>query len=264
MLALKKGQYSGNVTEICGEAGIIASITAYNEDTFNGSLHYHDNAHISFVLQGACIEKKKTSYDRMPGKIIYYSAGEPHQVMHILKPSRHINLEIEPNFFEQYNVSDTALNAATTKNPDAKFLMIKMYKELLAKDDFSTVSIQMLLLNLVQETKKLQYEKKIPSWIKIVIELLHEHWDETITLQQLSTAANIHPVNISKYFPIYFSCTLGEYMRKLKIEKALGLIRSSPVSLTDVAYKCGFADQSHFIRTFKAYTDFLPAAYQKL
>jgi hypothetical protein len=37
---------------------------------------------------------------------------------------------------------------AITQNPDAKFLMVKMYKELMANDNFSTVSIQMLLLKL--------------------------------------------------------------------------------------------------------------------
>jgi AraC family transcriptional regulator len=52
-------------------------------------------------------------------------------------------------------------------------------------------------------------------------------------------------------------------MRKLKIDKALSLVKSGEESLTSVAYECGFADQSHFIRTFKQMTGFLPAMYQK-
>ena len=264
MLVLEKGQYTGNVKQICGEAGIITSITAYDHESFNGSLHYHDNAHISFVLDGACVEKKHTSYDRTPGKITYYSAKEPHQVMRILYPSRHINLEIEPGFFEDYDVSDTAMHRAITRNPDAKFLMIKMYKELQQADVFSPVSIQLLLLKLVHQPGTLKSGSTPPVWATAVADYLHAHWNEALGLQELAHVAGIHPVNISKYFPVYFACTLGEYMRKLKVEKALSLIKSSPASLTDVAYECGFADQSHFIRNFKAFTGYLPAAYQRL
>jgi AraC family transcriptional regulator len=264
MQVLERGQYSGDVIEMCGATGVIASVTCYNGETFNGRRHYHDNAHISLVLHGACVERKRVSYDRTPGKITYYSAREPHQIMHIRKPSRHINLEIEDSFFTKYNVSDEAIHTAITKNPDAKFMMVKMYKELLAGDDFSNTSIQMLLLRLVHKTRKLLHEEGLPQWVKTVKALLYDKWDETVTLHDLSVAANVHPVTVSKYFPQYFSCTLGEYMRKLKIEKALGLIKASPRSLTEIAYECGFADQSHFIRVFKEFTGYLPARYQSL
>jgi AraC family transcriptional regulator len=53
-------------------------------------------------------------------------------------------------------------------------------------------------------------------------------------------------------------------MRKLRVEKAMALMVSSHQSLTEIAYVCGFADQSHFIRIFKQHTGFLPKQYQKL
>jgi AraC-like DNA-binding protein len=260
---LQKGQYSGTVTEIASETGLTASVTAYHPDDFNGAWHYHDNAHISFVLQGACVEKKQTSYDRTPGKITYYSAREPHQVTRILKPSRHINLEIEESFSKVHFITDDALRTAIATRPDAKFLMVRMYKELLENDEFSAVSIQMLLLHLIEQTGQLPEEARLPGWVRTVRALLHERPDEQVTLKELSAAAGVHPITISKYFPAYFACTLGDYMRKLKVEKALHLIKTADCSLTSVAYACGFSDQSHFIRTFKQYTGFLPAAYQR-
>ena len=53
-------------------------------------------------------------------------------------------------------------------------------------------------------------------------------------------------------------------MRKLKVEKALTLIKNTSSDLTEVALTCGFADQSHFIRTFKQVIGFLPRQFQKL
>ena len=95
-------------------------------------------------------------------------------------------------------------------------------------------------------------------------DLLHSRWNENLSLQELSTLINIHPVTISKYFPRYFSCTLGEYIRKVKVEKAVDLIKQEQMSLTALAYHCGFFDQSHFIRAFKTYTGFRPKEYQQL
>ncbi|MGZ3874778.1 MAG: helix-turn-helix domain-containing protein, partial [Mucilaginibacter sp.] len=215
-----------------------------------------------FVLNGGCVEKKRVSYGCLPGKIQYYSAGEPHQVTQILAASRRINLEIEGGFFKDHQVSDQAIQTAT-ENPDAKFLMIRIYRELMAGDVASPVSIQMLLLQLISHTGTSRPNGQVPLWVNKVRAILHDRWNEKVTLTELSLETNVHPVTISRYFSAYFSCTLGEYMRKIKIEKALCLIKSSTLPLTEIAYVCGFADQSHFIRSFKEFTDCLPTAYQR-
>jgi len=65
-------------------------------------------------------------------------------------------------------------------------------------------------------------------------------------------------VNLSGYFPKYFGCTIGEYRRKLKVEKALEPVKYSRLSLTAIAYQAGFADQSHITRTCKELTGWNP------
>lgn len=261
---IQKGKYSGMVTDVSSEAGVMASITTYQKSNFNQELHFHDNTHISFVLHGGCQEKKRDRYERLPGRITCYYAGEPHQVMNVADHSRHINIEIEPGFFQDHHIAESSLFAALSKNPDAKFLMLDIYREIVAADDLEKSSIHLLLLNLIFNTNKFGSGDALPPWVNIVKERLNDNWNENTSLQELAETAGVHPVTISKYFPRYFSCTLGEYMRKLKIERSLALVKSPEASLTAVAYECGFADQSHFIRTFKQLTGFLPANYQKL
>ena len=242
---------------------MIASLTAYNENSFNGALHCHDNAHVSFALDGGSVEKKKDPYEIAPGAIIYYSAGEEHQVLKVVRTTRRINLELEQSFFEQFQISDGMLRSLIQKNPDARFLMVKMYKEILTADEYSLTSIQMLLLQLIRKTEKLAAESKWPAWVHIVRNLLSDHPYNKLSLHDLSIAANVHPVTISKHFPKYFGCTLGEYARKLKIVRALSMIKSSKLSLTEIALECGFFDQNHFIRTFKEFSGCLPRQYKK-
>jgi AraC family transcriptional regulator len=121
----------------------------------------------------------------------------------------------------------------------------------------------MLLLDFLHRAEKWRREEAIPAWMKCVHEVMNDRWADTLSLKELSEAAGVHPVTVSHYFPRYFSCTLGAYMRKLKVEKALELLKSGG-GLTETAYACGFFDQSHFIKTFRELTGYLPAQYQKL
>ncbi len=108
----------------------------------------------------------------------------------------------------------------------------------------------MLVLALLHRPDMQTYPGQVPNWVGLQLDFLHDNWDNKITLNEIAFVANVHPVTISKYFHKYFAATFGEYLRKLKIEKALSLIKASVITLTSIAYECGFADQSHFIHTF--------------
>jgi AraC family transcriptional regulator len=263
MQVLEHGEYVGQILGSCEDKGMVASCSSYDQGSFNNSWHYHVNAHISFVLRGGCSEKKKESYERMPGKITVYMASEPHQITR-MKNSTHINLEMDSFFMQQYGLKESALDRAVKQNPDANFLMLKVYKELLAGDNLSPVSVRMLLLSFWADSRITMTSNAMPPWLSRVSEYLHDHWNRNVNLEELSLVAGVHPVTVSTFFPKYFSGTVGAYLRKIKVEHALNLIKSSDASLTSIAYECGFFDQSHFTRTFKQLTGFLPTAYKML
>ena len=85
---------------------------------------------------------------------------------------------------------------------------------------------------------------------------------EGITLQQLSLETGIPPIHLSKEFPKYFNAGFGAYVRHIKIEKAAALLINPELSLSGIAYQCGFADQSHFTRCFKALHGITPLRYR--
>lgn len=264
LLSLNKGHYLGNVVDIHYADGIIAGATTYSKEALTSQMHYHENMHISFVLEGASLEKRiGKEFERLPGNIMFYHAGESHQNIQKVFPSKNINLEIDIDFLKKNEITEAGINAAINKNPDGKFLLLKMYKEMMVNDDASAATINMLFIDLVSK-RSLPSEKNWPPWVKIIHELMHEQWNEKLTLGDLARSANVHPVTVSKHFHKYFACTFGEYLRKLKIGKSLSLIKAGSSSLTETAYYCNFADQSHFTRTFKALTGFLPRQYNKL
>jgi YesN/AraC family two-component response regulator len=75
---------------------------------------------------------------------------------------------------------------------------------------------------------------------------------------------DINPSYLSREFSKHFdNLSFGEYIRKLRIEKALELMQKEKYSLTEIAYLTGFSDQSHFTRIFKQHTGKNPSVFKK-
>ena len=227
--------------------------------------HSHANYHITFVVRGGNREQRKTEeFEAAPGAIIFYRRGELHRNRNTLHPSKNINLEIKDAFLANYQWSVPAFDSRQQRRADAKLFLLKIYKECRTSDAQSIASIHALALALLSSPREEKTFGKIPPWANRLWEIINDRWNETVSLAELSASLSIHPVTISKNFPRIFGCTLGEYARKVKIEKAISLIGQSRGSLADIAYECGFADQSHFIRAFKSATGFLPGEFKKI
>jgi AraC-like DNA-binding protein len=125
--------------------------------------------------------------------------------------------------------------------------------------------VEHLLIEVFEKyLKKKSANKKIPAWAKELKDILQDHVDTSVTLKQLSKSLDINPAYLSREFSKYFNdLSFGEYIRKLRIEKAIEYLNTSNHSLTKIAYLTGFSDQSHFTRIFKKHTGSNPSAYRK-
>ncbi len=254
---------TGKIVRVLSVDKVDIRTAHYSVDGCILGMHYHENPHISFLLKGGDIESRNTlSYERKAGDLYFYRAGEKHRTVFRQPFSININIEFSKGFFEKYEFSEFQIGAAIRENVDAKFLLLKILQETQTNDACSITSIEMLIFNLIESSNDLSNLNK-PKWVLSLRDLLNDRWSEQLTLTELAAAIGVHPVTISKSFRKYFSCTLGEYLRKLKIEKSISLIKNSQLQLTEIALHCGFADHSHFTRNFKQMTGFLPKDYRK-
>jgi len=261
MLVLNKGEYTGRVINKFHLDGSIIS-TTYSTKESNSDWHYHQNLHMCFVFQGGKAEtRKSTSYTQKNGTLFFYHSGEKHRWISPSSLSKSANIEISHDFLKKYGLSELDVKNAIQSEIDAKLLILKMQKEMLVNDINSSSTINTLLLELITKADYLG-KKDVPNWIVILTELLNDNWNKSISLNEISKVVGVHPVTISKYFRKYFSCTLGEYQRKLKIAHGCELIKDLKMSLTEIAFHCGFTDQSHFTRNFKEMTGFLPKHFR--
>ena len=264
MYQLQKEIYLGNTKKIFNNTkGIAVVETEYQKKVYEG-WHSHNNAHITLFLKGGTTEKRKNFSETVgPGSLLFYHSEELHLNQNTLFPSKNINIEIEENLLKELQLSEATIEKSIQNTTLTKFIILKIFKESLVADTFSGDTITMLFSQL-SNTSHLERFEKSPFWVKSLNELLNDCWNENPNLQDLSQILNLNPITISKHFPKYFGCTLGEYMRRIKINRSLSLIQSKNTNLTEISFQCGFSDQSHFIRTFKNQTGFLPKQFQKL
>lgn len=114
--------------------------------------------------------------------------------------------------------------------------------------------------------EKKDNKKRVPVWVKELKNIIQDQIDINLNLnlKQISEEVNIHPAYISREFSKHFeNLTFGDYIRKLRIEKAIKLIEADSLTLSEIAFLTGFSDQSHFTRIFKKYTSYSPAVYKK-
>jgi len=259
MLNLGQGEYLGVNNPYQSRASLHFVDTAYHQKVFNG-WHAHEAAHLTLVLNGGNLEKREAGEKTLlTGDVIFYHSHEMHRNDHTIFPSRNLNLEIEHAFFDRYDIGEQQIAGALTTGKITSLEMARLFQETVLSDPISADSLHLLLLSFLQSP-----EKKVPSWLYKVQEMLHDNWYQWPTLTDLSSAAQVHPVTLSKYFHRFFGCTLGSYMRRLKTQHALVMIRSGKYQLSEICHYCGFADQSHFIRIFKDATGMLPKKFEKL
>ena len=97
--------------------------------------------------------------------------------------------------------------------------------------------------------------------LKPVLEYIDSNYGQTITLNELSRIAGMSPKYFCSYFHSIIHRTPIDYLNYYRIERACSELSTSDLTLTEVAYRCGFSDVCYFIKTFKRYKGITPHRY---
>lgn len=92
-------------------------------------------------------------------------------------------------------------------------------------------------------------------------EFLADRFDEEIGLEELADVAGLSRAHLIRAFRREYFITPHAFQTDMRIRHARRLLRSG-LAPADVALQCGFADQAHFSRHFKARTGVTPAVFR--
>ena len=86
---------------------------------------------------------------------------------------------------------------------------------------------------------------------------------ERCSVPRLAAVAGLSVAHFSRAFHRTCGMPPMKYVRHVKIEAACGLILRDAFPLSEIAVRCGFSDQPHFCRVFRAITGDPPTHWRK-
>ena len=95
-------------------------------------------------------------------------------------------------------------------------------------------------------------------------ELLDAHIGGGITLNALARSCELSTRHFTRAFRQSTGVAPYQWLQYRRVEKAKNLLEKSSAPLSNVAFDCGFADQSHFTRTFSRAAGLSPGKWRRM
>ena len=229
--------------------------------------HTHERSYFCFVLQGVYTER----YGRReilckPSTVTFRESDQTHEASLHDADSRVFVIEISPRWIELLRADSLSLRSAHDFcGGAAPRLGARLNSEFHKTDTAAKLAIEGLAIELLAEAARQRSARvqSAPPWLRQAREMIVEHFPETLQLTQIAAAVGVHPVYLATAFREKFGVTIGEFVRKLRIEHACDELKKGDLPLATIALQAGFVDQSHFSRLFKLYVGTTPAKYRK-
>lgn len=225
--------------------------------------HAHDRASISLIIAGSCTEYLgRFAYTCSPVSIHVLPVGEPHSFQ-FDAPLHCLTIEVDP-------VRAAALREASPvlEQPrqlrDAQYASAtrQLVSELTIADEASELALESLVLGLLARAERTAASLQPPRWLVAVRDALHAGFRDRITVTTLARHAGVDPSHLARTFRRRYGCTVGAYVRRLRLDAAAAELRDSGRPISDIAAEAGFFDQSHFARLFRRHTGMSPTAFR--
>ncbi len=108
-------------------------------------------------------------------------------------------------------------------------------------------------------TGKSSSEEKIEN----ILSYISENPEKDLTGEALGAKFGYHPYYLSRLIKLHTGKTLKQYIISVRIGEAKELLKSTDLSLSDIAARCGFENSAYFSNAFKAKTKMSPGQYRK-
>ncbi|MDZ4354980.1 MAG: AraC family transcriptional regulator [Variovorax sp.] len=99
--------------------------------------------------------------------------------------------------------------------------------------------------------------------LRRVLDHLHTHLAEELSLPTVSAIANMAESSFSRYFHKHMGSTFTDFVTRLRITKASELLQASDQLVGDICYEVGFANLANFNRRFLQVKGMTPSAYRQ-
>ncbi|MGH7579067.1 MAG: helix-turn-helix domain-containing protein [Gemmatimonadales bacterium] len=226
--------------------------------------HAHQSPYFCLVLEGWFEESWGSRRETCgPGTLVFHLAHEVHADRFGAEGARCFNLELAPGLAERLAEERALPPARLTTGPGRSAVMAAALR---AAPAGSALELEDALLALLAEVGPVRdrptHRGRRPPWLGRSIERLRGPGAPSIAA--LAEEAGVHPVYFTRAFRAAVHSTPSAVAGRARLERASVALLASDAPVTVVACETGFADHSHFCRSFRRAFGVTPSHYRRL
>lgn len=246
----------------------VAILDSVSESTYPPGLrlprHVHRSAYLCFVTKGGFTERHGRSvetYDR--SACVFRPPNDEHANEFPEAGAVCVNVDIDDTLLDRVREAGLGDVRFAMRSPFVQQLRGRLYDELVAPDDLSALVVESLATEILVFAARRQNVSPIrPHWVKKAQRMIDAEFAEPLSLARIARAVGVHPVHLSRQFRAVQGCTVGDYIRQVRVTFARQQLAVTDMPVAHIALAAGFSDQSQLTRTFRRLTGRTPAAYR--
>lgn len=228
--------------------------------------HSHEFSNFVFVIRGSVTETiRGRSHECDPFSLLIKPGGELHSDHYGSSGACCLITEILPQRRSSIQSRSGILDCvAYIPKGRMSALALQLYREFKTEDTASELAMEALTLELLAgaiRDSDMSHSRQ-PSWLHQAREFLHDRFREPISLSAIARDVGVHPAYLARTFRKKYHCTVGEYVRRLRLDFAVRELSDSEKSLAEIASGAGFYDQSHFTNAFRNQLHMTPSEFR--
>jgi AraC family transcriptional regulator len=225
--------------------------------------HEHENAYLCVVLAGGFELEARARVACPAGSVVAYPAGGLHANRFGDVRARLVNLHFGASWLDDPALrawlADFRQVALGVQAPGVR----RLAHEMSARDGAAGLAITAAAIELVAAAMRAPAPAAAQGAIRRVVDLLESDLADVPSLAGLAREAGLHPSHLARSFRAVLGETIGEYVRRRRVEQSLSALARPDLSLAEIAAAAGFADQAHFGRVFKRHFGTTPGARRR-
>jgi AraC family transcriptional regulator len=264
-----QGQFHGQVVgrhELESSVMVLTTPSA-SARPFKGK-HYHEHPYFWMSLDGDCSEiiegREERVYD--PFVLTYHPSGEVHEHRRGAVAPTGFGIVLIGEMFERARQFAPIEEVPQVfQGPEFSSLAHLILREFKNSDTASIIALDALALELIVCASRASRprESTPPRWLQLAKELIHARYLERLTLSEIAATVGVHPAHFTSTFRTFYGCTPGQLIRRLRIEHSRRLLAKHDLPVAQIAVSCGFYDEAHFCKAFRAMTGATPTEFRR-
>jgi AraC family transcriptional regulator len=229
--------------------------------------HRHAGPTICFVYAGGFTERfAGATLECRPGTLKITPGEESHCNRFGRDDTRGLLVEAEPEAVDRLGDHGQLLrDRASYRDEHLAVLAWRLAAELRRPDTAAPLAVTGLLMELLAgaaRSRQVRLHGASPSWLTAARDYLHDR-GQIASLAEVAVAVGVHPVTLARGFRKAYGCSVGAYLRWLRLSRAARQLAETEAALAEIALAAGFADQSHFSNAFRRETGLSPSAFRR-